>query len=301
MSTDYSVATCLNKIKNIMYKHMDYKYMDNKDENIKPSEEAQEVEPPISEPPPSQLQLIKQWRAALSYLINDIKFDKIGASKDEAETAVREGIEYLDKKNTLLDENDDFQLSESGFSTYKSKHMLVFDYLSNITKHETKNTSSKFYWFSIGKHLEQQLLPNNWKHSLIHLLMIPLLWVVFFVIGALMVKQTQSNMIVNIFLFLCFTSQFSVVADLFKMVKKSAATPFKFKLSLLSIHLLNTLRTLFWVCLLPIALASKFQPYWVDDVIIISLLLFYFFMFKVDGKLEQESSNPSPMKEANDA
>jgi len=267
--------------------------MEIKDENIESSEHTQDGESPMSSKEPSQLELITRWRTALSCLMNDVKFNTRVLRQNERLISVRECIDYLDKKNTLLDENDDVQLSETGLSVYKSKHMEVFSYLSNLSKCAIPLISSKLYFVNIVEHFKQQKIPSQWRHFLIHFLLIPLACIVFFWLGSLAVKQTQNNMVVNILFFLCLTSQFSVIPGLFQKIKKDVATPFKFKVSLLAIHLLNSLQKLFWICLFPIYLVNKIQPYWVDDVIIISLIIYYFVLCSGALFFEPELSKDS--------
>lgn len=60
-----------------------YKKMDSKDENIKFSENPQNIKPEISETPLSQLKLIKQWRTTLACLMKDVEFEKMSISEDE--------------------------------------------------------------------------------------------------------------------------------------------------------------------------------------------------------------------------
>jgi hypothetical protein len=277
------------------------KDMDNTDESIDSSQESPEIESPISEEPSSQVELIKQWRTALSCLMKDVKFSTRCIPEGEKLISVRESIEYLDKKNTLLDEDDDFQLSESGVSKYKAKHMQVFNYLSKLSKHAIPQIKPKFYFVDIKKHLEQQLLPSKWTHFLKHLLLIPVVCIVFVVIGALMVKQTQNNTVVNLLFFLCVMSQFSVIPELFKKVKKTVASPFKFKVSLLSIYLLSALKKLFWICLIPFLVIKRVHPYWIDDVIIVSLFIYTIATSSADTFIEPDSLSDSAKKEVENA
>ena len=229
----------------------------------------------------SQLELIKLWRSSLDALMNDIGFKKQARSENDKFESVREDAEYLNKINNLLDETDDFQLSESGFTKYKVKHLQVFETLSNFLEKENTRTDSKFYFTNINKHFEQQLIPTNLQHTQNHLLLIILSCFVFFAMTGAAVFQTQQNIIVYILLCLCVWSQFHVVSELFKMVKDSAATPSNFKISLLSIHLVNTIKRAVVICIIPILLIVMLKPYWIDDIIIISLLMFYFYIRSV--------------------
>lgn len=262
------------------------------------SENDLEIESPSTQKPPSQLELIKQWRASLGYLIDDLNLDKEVVLKEEQHMSVQKDIEYLEKINKLLDDNDDFQLSESGFSKYKTLHLKVFDYLSNLPKQATPQVASKFYLVNITKHFEQQELQTDWKHCLTHLVLLPIVCSVFAIIAILLVDKTQNNIVVNILLLLCFISQFSVISELFDMVKQNAASPLRFKASLAVIYLFNRLKRFFWVCLIPIVIVMKIQPYWVDDVIIISLFIFYLLVRSADQYSNSESSSDSSENEA---
>jgi hypothetical protein len=275
-----------------------YKDMNNKNENIKSSENQQDIEPSISERTPSQLELIKQWRTALTCLVKDVELNTRSLHQNAQLTSVRESMAYLEIKNTLLDEDDDFQLSESGFSKYKAKHQEVFSYLSLLSKHAIQKIKPEFYFVDINKHFEQQLIPIKWTHFLMHLLIIPMVCIAFLGIGSILIKQTQNNMVVNILLFLCVVSQFNVIPELFKKVKKTVASPFKYKVGLLAIHLTSALKKLFWICLIPFFLVKRIQPYWMDDVIIISLFIYYIVICSIDQFIELDTLNDSSKKEA---
>lgn len=256
--------------------------MESKDENIKFSENPQDIKPEISETPLSQLKLIKQWRTTLACLMKDSEFEKMSIPEDEKLTSVRESIEYLDKKNNLLDDNDDFQLSDDGFSAYKAKHMLVFDYLSKLPKPAVSHLNSKFYFFSRGKHIEQQLKPSYWKHSLGHLLLMLVVISVVAFAGKLVVDQTQDNLFIKFLLiWFCFVSV-ATSKQLIGNYKKTAATPFRFSISLLGIHSVNILMKVGLLCFIPIIITKNYNIYWVDDVIIISLFILCIFKFKPD-------------------
>ena len=250
----------------------------------------------------SQGGLIKQWREALACLKKDVEFDSIakkeGDNQDQQLMGVLEDIAYLDKKNTLLDENDDFVFSDSGFLKYQTKHMSVFDYLSQLTKPIATDSKSKFYFVSRSKQIEQQLKPSNGKHSFVHFLFIPVVVLVLFIAGVLIVKQTQHNSIVNVLLFLFCSFHLKAATQLLKPFKKTAATPFKFRVSLLGIHSLNTLLKVIFLCFIPIVVTAVYRHYWIDDVIIISLAILCLFHYRADNEqTEQTTSIDSTEKE----
>ena len=103
--------------------------MESSKEPSKLNKNVKKTEAEIQEKPLSQNELIQQWRVNLASLEKDIGFEvSIEPDKsDEKVTIALDAIAYLDKKNTLLDENEDFQLSDSGFETYKTNHILFGD------------------------------------------------------------------------------------------------------------------------------------------------------------------------------
>ncbi len=251
----------------------------------------------------SQLELIQQWRSTLECLKGDVGFpacmaNVTGEEKSKLDSVI-EAFSYLEQKNTLLDENEDFLFSESGFIKYKALHMLVFDYLSKLTKTTNSDEKSTFYFVSRKKHIAQQKRSSNGTHSLIHFL---LTLVALFILGSaslMMVVKTQNNLIVILILFwLCFL-HFKTALRLVKPFKKSPISPFKFRVSLLGIHSLNTLLKVSLLCLVPIALTANFKPYWVDDVIIISLSILCLFHYKANNLVDETPITSAAKESAN--
>ena len=78
----------------------------------------------------SNHELVKQWRLNLESIKNDISFELPSEpdNTNESLLAALEALEYLDKKNTLLDENEDFQFTDDGFEAYKAKYHVAFEY-----------------------------------------------------------------------------------------------------------------------------------------------------------------------------
>lgn len=266
--------------------------MDIKDEPIKASVDAQDVASDISDTPQTQLELIQQWRSTLDCLKVDTGFtsvvDATTGKINEQLLTIFEAVEYLDQKNDLLDEDDDFMLSDSGFSKYQTKHMVVFDYLSQLAKPDDTNSNSKFHLVSRSKQIKQQEKASHWFHSLVHFLFIPVALLVLGVASLLMVKQTQQNLIVIfLLLWLCFL-HLKTASQLLKPFKKTAVTPFRFSVSLLGIHSLNTLLKVSFLCFVPIIATAYYKHYWVDDVIIISLSVLCLFHFKPDNKQQEQ-------------
>lgn len=266
--------------------------MDSKNNHNQVNNE-QDITTDATENTPSQLDLIQQWRSTLECLKADVVFPPVLVNATDEEknkiTIVKEAIEYLDKKNTLLDDNDDFLLSESGVLKYKALHMLVFDYLSQLAKPVAVETKAKFYLVSRNKHIKQEKHRGNWIHSLIHFMFIP---VVIFLLGTaslLMVKKTQENIfVIFILLSLCFL-HLKTACKLLKPFKKTAVTPLKFSISLLGIHSMNTLLKVSLLCFIPIAAAFHYQRFWVDDVIIISLSVLWLFHYKPENKASEKT------------
>jgi len=236
----------------------------------------------------SQLELIKQWRTNLECLKSDIGAGSLPEMSEEQLSLVTEGIDYLDRTNKLLDNNADFLLSDSGFLKYKTQYMLVFDYLSRSEKTEEKSSISKFYFISRRKHIEQQQKKTPWIHSLVHLLFIPVVILLLVMASIWVMDQTQNNTLVKVILFWFFSVHISAAYALLKRFKKSAATPFRFRISLLGIHSLASLLKIGLVCVVPVLVAINFKHYWVDDVIIISLVIMCFFHYKPDNNLEDQ-------------
>jgi len=248
----------------------------------------------------SQRELIKQWRETLEHLKKDVDIKKTGNSLDEKANNVINDIDYLDQKNALLDENDDFILSDAGFLTYQTKHIAVFDYLSKDVNLIASNSNSNFYLISINKHVEQCSKPSYWKHSLAHFLLIPIACLLLGLIAYLMTKQSQSNMIVRLLLILCASVYFHSFRSLLITFKDSIVTPLRFKVSLFSIYLFNMLVKLVLICVIPILLIYKVKNYWVDDTIIISLFIFLF-SISLYGENKKKDSINSTEKESTDA
>ena len=246
----------------------------------------------------SQLDLIKQWRLALESLKNDVGVGAISGDVSEEDFSdVLEGIDYLDRTNKLLDENDDFLLSDSGFLKYKRQHMLVFDYLSQSVKPKDSDINSKFYFVSRSKHIAQQHKISNGKHSFVHFLFIVVVILALGIASLWMVIQTQQNLVVKVLLLWFFFIHLRSAVQLIKPFKKTAATPFRFRVSLLGIHALNTFIKVNLMCFIPIGIALASKHYWVDDVIIISLATLCLFHFRPDGKQQTQTIENDNMKE----
>ena len=134
------------------------------------------------------------------------------------------------------------------------------------------------------KHIAQQYKVSNGRHSLVHFLFIVAVIFVLALASLVTVVQTQQNIVVEALLLWLWFIHLKSAAQLINPFKKTAATPFRFRVSLLGIHALNTLIKVSLLCFIPIAIALVKKHYWVDDVIIISLAALCLFHFKTDSK-----------------
>jgi hypothetical protein len=255
-------------------------------EPIDKNEKNQHIKAESSESALSQHELIQQWQVNLASIKKDTGFEvpKDPDKSDEKLTAALEAIAYLDKKNTLLDENEDCQLSGNGFATYKSKHMLAFEYLSQLKKPGHKRAPPKFYFFSRTKQIEQLLKSSCWIHSLFHFLITLVVILALGVISFLVLYKTQGNLFVKLLIGWFWIVNIKTASNLIGKYKKSAITPFRFSISLLGIHSLNILMKVSLLCIIPVLIVSKYNIYWIDDIIIISLFILCLINFKPDEK-----------------
>lgn len=260
--------------------------MESSKEPSKLNKNVKKTEAEIQEKPLSQNELIQQWRVNLASLEKDIGFEvSIEPDKsDEKVTIALDAIAYLDKKNTLLDENEDFQLSDSGFETYKTNHILAFEYLSQLKKPELKESSPKFHFTSRAKQVEQLSKSSSWVHSLYHFLITLVVMLVLGFASLLVLVKTQDNLFVKLLIGWFWIVNIKTASNLIGKYKKSAITPFRFSVSLLGIHSLSILIKVTLLCIIPFLIVSKFKAYWIDDIIIISLFISCLINFKPHEK-----------------
>ena len=260
--------------------------MESNDEHSNTTDTNEKVEVETQDNPLSQNQLIQQWRVNLASLKKDTGFEvpKELHKSDKKVTTALDAIAYLDKKNTLLDENEDFQLSDNGFAIYKAKHMIAFEYLSQQKKLAPDGDSSKFYFFSRAKQVEQLSKPNHWVHSLFHFLITRIVILALGVISFLVLYKTQGNLFVKLLIGWFWIVNCKTANNLIGKYKKSAITPFRFSISLLGIHSLNILMKVSLLGIIPVLIVSKYNIYWIDDIIIISLFIMCLINFKADEK-----------------
>lgn len=264
--------------------------MESNNESSITSENAETVEAETQDNPLSQNQLIQQWRVNLASLKKDTGFEvpKELDKSDEKVTTALDAIAYLDKKNTLLDENEDLQLSDNGFATYKTKHMIAFEYLSQLKKSDLMSNSAKFYFFSRAKQIEQLSKPSSWVHSLFHFLITLAVILALGLISLLVLVKTQDNLFVKLLIGWFWIVNIKTASNLIAKYKKLAITPFRFSLSLLGIQSLNILIKVSLLCIIPFLIVSKYNAYWIDDIIIISLFITCLFNFKTEDKPSEQ-------------
>lgn len=166
--------------------------------------------------------------------------------------------------------------------------MIAFEYLSQLKKPDLIRNSAKFYFFSRAKQIEQLLKPNRWVHSLFHLLITLVVILLLGVISLLVLVKTQDNLFVKLLIGWFWIVNIKTLSNLISKYKKSAITPFRFSVSLTGIHSLNVLIKVSLLGFIPFLIMSKYNAYWIDDVIIITLFIICLINFKPDEKpLEQ--------------
>lgn len=219
----------------------------------------------------SQLDQIEAWQHSLESLKEDTEFASMADKKNDHPhlTPIIEAIAYLDRQDAVLEAHQDVALSESGFAKYKEMHLIAFEYLSQLATQTDKN----FYLFSIKKHIKQQHRRIKWSHAIIHFMLIPIVLVVAGFLSLMAIVKTEHNSIViALILWFCFVF-FRTASSLIKQFRKTSLTPLRFIISLLGIHAMSTLLLITSVAIVPFLSVKSYNPYWIDDVIIISLLL----------------------------
>lgn len=243
----------------------------------------------------SRLEQIHKWRQTLQFLVEDKGFDfhlfMEEEENNESSAIVISAIEYLDKINALV-EDDDFLLSESGFLKYKEQHTIIFEYISSLEK--VHNSESIFYFASISKHIQQKQKKVQWKHSLAHFFVITPGVIALLIIGIFWtLEQTQNNILIKVSIFWFISAYFRIIFKLLTSFKKNIATPLRFKMSLIGVYSLAILRKVFFICVIPIILTLSFKHYWVDDIVIITLFLLCFFHYDPKNIIDKHTP---PMK-----
>ncbi|PKH87340.1 hypothetical protein [Colwellia sp. Bg11-28] len=260
---------------------------------------SHEKTPPT--PELTQLELIAQWRLNLQQLLKDLGFsssennltDELkGLSSD-----IKDKLDYLNKTDCLLQEYDDFTLSDAGFEKYKSANLAIVRYLTQL--HQEKKSKEKgdknvkFYFFSRSKHIKQQVNTIPWLFALFHLVLLIVATLALTIGGIAVAVLSQMNGIVLIFLAAIVFTLIGIVKDKVKSYKISALTPFRFITSLLSICSLTTVLYALILIAAPAIIAWEFKPFWRDDVMIIGLGIFTFILFGHSVEAPEETAKLS--------
>lgn len=245
--------------------------------------------PPDSLPPReevSQLELMKQWRCNLEHLLEELGVHAcnsiMAVELKDITPDIREKLDYLKKTDELLQQHDDFALSEVGFNNYKNAHLLVVDFLTQACKQKKELEEVgpvKFYFFSRAKHIKQQVKATPWLSAFFHFILLIITSFVLLAGAVIIAVLTQNNGIVWSLLIVSFLNFFFLAKSKIKTYKVTAFTPVRFIVSLLSICSLTVfLYALFFIAI-PSLITWEVKPYWRDDIIIIGLALFTFILF----------------------
>lgn len=256
----------------------------------------------------SQLELMKQWRCNLEHLREGLGIPACYSIKaDELKDItpdIREKLDYLKKTDELLQQHDDFALSEVGFNKYKNAHLLIVDFLTQAYKQKKEQEEVgqvKFYFFSRAKHIKQQAKTIPWLSAFFHLIFLVITSLVLLTGAVIIATITQYNGIVWALLVLSLLNFFLIAKKKIKAYKVTAFTPVRFIISLLSICSLTVaLYALFFIAI-PSLIAWEVKPYWRDDILIIGLTLFSLILIgHSHGDSEWEVSSDNTKKETAD-
>ncbi|MFT5294917.1 MAG: hypothetical protein ACI9YH_000927 [Colwellia sp.] len=250
----------------------------------------------------SQLELMKQWRCNLEHLREELGIPACnsitaGELKDITPD-ITEKLDYLKKTDELLQQHDDFALSEAGFNKYKNAHLLVVNFLTQVyqqKKEQEEVGPVKFYFFSRAKHIKQQSKTIPWLFAFFHLILLIITSLVLLAGTAIIAVLTQNNGIVWALLFLTFLNFFLIAKNKIKKYKVTAFTPVRFIISLLSICSLTVVLYALFFIAIPSLIAWEVKPYWRDDILIISLALFSFILF---GHSHEESEASTSLNDS---
>ena len=251
-------------------------------------------------PPPrtelSQLELMEQWRCNLVYLREELGIPGCNSiTVDELKDItpdITEKLDYLKKTDELLQQHDDFALSEAGFNKYKNAHLLVVNFLTQVyqqKKEQEEVGPVKFYFFSRAKHIKQQSKTIPWLSAFFHLILLIITSLVLLAGTAIIAVLTQNNGIVWALLLISFLNFFLIAKNKINTHKVSALTPVRFNISLLSICSLTVVLYALFLIAIPTSIVLKVNPYWQDDIIIIGLAIFSFVIFGHSHEENDES------------
>ncbi len=234
----------------------------------------------------SQLELMKQWRCNLEHLREELGIPACNSvTADELKDItpdITEKLDYLKKTDELLQQHDDFALSEAGFNKYKNAHLLVVNFLTQVyqqKKEQEEVGPVKFYFFSRAKHIKQQAKTIPWLSTFFHLILLIITSLVLLAGAVIIAVLTQNNGIVWALLVLSFLNFFFIAKSKMKTYKVTAFTPVRFIISLLSICSLTVVLYALFFIAIPSSIVWEVKPYWRDDIMIIGLALFSFILF----------------------
>ena len=244
----------------------------------------------------SQLELMKQWRCNLEHLREELGIPACNSiTTDELKDITPDitgKLDYIKKTDELLQQHDDFALSEAGFDKYKNAHLLVVNFLTEVyqqKKTQEEGGGVKFYFFSRAKHIKQQAKTIPWLSAFFHLMLLIVTSLVLVAGAVIITVLTQNNGIVWALLFLSFLNFFFISKSKIKTYKVTAFTPIRFIISLLSICSLTVVLYALLFIAIPSSIAWDIKPYWRDDIMIIGLTLFAFILFGHSHEGSEES------------
>lgn len=271
--------------------------------DVETEQSASREETP-STPELTQLELISQWRLNLQQSLKDLGFsisesnlanDINGFTPD-----INEKLEYLTKTDNLLLDHDDFALSDAGFEKYQSANLSVVSYLAQLhqeKKYKAEDDKNvKFYFFSRSKHINQQANSIPLLFVFCHLLLLIISTASLIIGGVIVANLSQMNGIVLLLLVAVLLTIFGIVKGKIRTYKEKAETPIRFIISLLSICSILTVVYAMLFIATPALLAWEFKPFWRDDVMIIGLGLFTFFMLGHSAEAPEEATEISSVE-----
>ncbi len=254
-----------------------------------------------STPELSQLELITQWQINLEQLLEDLGFSSSESDLiDELDGLVpdiNEKLAYLNKTDNLLQEHDDFVLSDAGFEKYKSANLAIVRYLTQLYQEEQLQEEGdravKFYFLSRAKHIKQQDNTIPWLFSFYHFLLL-IVATAALIYGGYEVKQlSQGNGVVLVLLIFISFTLFDIAKNKVRAYKATALTPIRFSISLLSIFFLTTALYAVLLIAIPSFIVKMTKAMWLDDVMIIGLGIFAFILLTHSGDINEESAKLS--------
>lgn len=253
----------------------------------------------------SQLELIAQWRHNLEQLLKDLGYSSsdnnlVGEFSDLT-LDIKEKLDYVNKTDVLLKDNDDFALSDTGFEKYKSANLAIVRYLTQLQQEKMSKESGdkavKFYFFSRAKHIKQQVNTIPWLFAFFHLIILVISTLALVLGGLIIAGLSQMNGIVLILLAAIIFTIFGLVKGKMRYFKNTALTPIRFLISFLSICSITTVLYAAILIAIPAFIAWEFKQFWRDDVLIIGLGVFTFILLGHSSELEEENA-PEPSVEA---